>query len=691
MAFLRMGIHYGWGMGVKQNHTLAMHYYQKALAMGCDQAYSYIGQELEYGSDKQKPDAAAALEYYQKGVAKNDKRSILQLAKKYTWESLGCKDIEKAKELSQKAIDWGYDDGYNSMGDAYYSLYIDDYSNEDAEKEAVKWYKKAVQRDVFKAFASLAIFYWQNGEREEAWKCYFDKYKWFGNGSDSLGKLFLEYEYKPEEVKTEELAQMLEIEAHNSSEDALKYLTTIYSSEKYGMKNAQKEAECVKLGASLGYPEQMYSYGLSLMEEDGLKSNPYKGLQWIENAAHKDYIPAVTTLIQRYASGVYEDKDKLREWAEFAIAHKVCNEEILPVQLRYSENFDDSDVFKSFLLSALNAEMMSEASIAQITANLLQHHYEHKWTLDDSSLKRCLDKVESYRANFGYRTYFKDIFSHIYPDFNPQTVEKDVDLFDDYYTCFRAVKAEVDIEEQDCILEQLYQPMKQDSSYAESLEHSFQQVMGIASFWDNSYDEFISSYHNLCTRYEIEPETMPSLDKTKLMPYFPSTLAQYYNMQSLRCFLSLFSSQCKASEKLHALTDEEILDHAEQETDEDLQLFLIEYVELHIEIEDVMTKNHSTCCAYKKGDAESLAEALNQHKKRLDALNIKNELPEFSKDNLPEISLSKCPKKADRHPANATNEPDNNDDDEFSRLLDEFINSELNTTADDEFDIATNA
>lgn len=711
LAFLRLGIHYGWGMGVKQNHTLAMHYYQKALAMGCDQAFSYIAQEFVNGSDKQKPDEAAALEYYQKGVAKNDRRSILQLAKNYAWGGLGSKDIEKAKELSQKAIDLGDDDGYNSMGDAYYSLYMDDCNNEDAEKEAVKWYKKAVQRDVFKAFGSLAIFYWQNNEfeeayrwakrgriarngesafylgffyemddkYEEAWKCYFDRYKWYGVGADSLGKLFVEHGYKPEEVKIEELAQMLEIQARNSDKDALKYLTTIYTDDKYGMKNKQKEAECVKLGASLGYPEQMYNYGLSFMGEDELKSNPYKGLQWIESAAYKEYIPAVTTLIQQYNSGIYEDRDKFKEWGEFAITHNMCHEEILPLLLRFGENFDDPEVFKSFLLSALDSSIKDETLVARITAKLLHHHFENKWTLDEPSLKRCLDKVNSYRENFGYHTYFKDIFSHIYPGFNAQAVDnykvKNADWFNDYYTYFRAINTEIDVEEQDCILEQLYQPVKQDSSYEESLKYTFQQIMNIASFWDNDYNNFVDSYHNLCTKYELEPEIIPPLEKTKLMPYFPSTLAQYYNMQSLRCFLSL--SSCEAFEKLRTLKDdEEILDYAEQESDVDLQLFLIEYVELHIELDAIITKNYSIYCAYKKGNTEILIEALNQYRNRLNELNLENGLPEFTEDNLPEISLSKRPKKSDSLISDATEESENDSDDEFDRLLAEFLNNE---------------
>lgn len=711
LAFLRLGIHYGWGMGVKQNHTLAMHYYQKALAMGCDQAFSYIAQEFVNGSDKQKPDEAAALEYYQKGVAKNDRRSILQLAKNYAWGGLGSKDIEKAKELSQKAIDLGYDDGYNSMGDAYYSLYMDDCNNEDAEKEAVKWYKKAVQRDVFKAFGSLAIFYWQNNEfeeayrwakrgriarngesasylgffyemddkYEEAWKCYFDRYKWYGVGADSLGKLFVEHGYKPEEVKTEELAQILEIQARNSDEDALKYLTTIYSDDKYGMKNKQKEAECVKLGASLGYPEQMYNYGLSFMGEDELKSNPYKGLQWIESAAYKEYIPAVTTLIQQYNSGIYEDRDKFKEWGEFAITHKMCHEEILPLLLRFGENFDDPEVFKSFLLFALDSSIKDETLVARITAKLLHHHFENKWTLDEPSLKRCLDKVDNYRENFGYHTYFKDIFSHLYPGFNAQAVDnykvKNADWFNDYYTYFRAINTEIDVEEQDCILEQLYQPVKQDATYEESLKYTFQQIMNIASFWDNDYINFVDSYHNLCTKYELEPEIIPTLEKTKLMPYFPSTLAQYYNMQSLRCFLSL--SSCEAFEKLRTLKDdEEILDYAEQESDVDLQLFLIEYVELHIELDAIITKNHSIYCAYKKGNTEILIEALNQYRNRLNELNLENGLPEFTEDNLPEISLSKYLNKSDSLISDATEESENDSDDEFDRLLAEFLNNE---------------
>lgn len=70
LAFLRMGIQYIWGMGVKQSHTLGMHYYQKALALECKEAYSYIGQEYEGGSDKTAKNEDIAIDYYIKGIEK---------------------------------------------------------------------------------------------------------------------------------------------------------------------------------------------------------------------------------------------------------------------------------------------------------------------------------------------------------------------------------------------------------------------------------------------------------------------------------------------------------------------------------------------------------------------------------------------------------------------------------------------
>ena len=66
---------------------------------------------------------------------------------------------------------------------------------------------------------------------------------------------------------------------------------------------------------------------------------------------------------------------------------------------------------------------------------------------------------------------------------------------------------------------------------------------------------------------------------------------------------------------------------------------------------------------------DKLAERLNEYRNKLIELGIENNLPEYTAQNLPEISL-------ETHVKEKTASEDDNDDDEFDRLLEEFLNSD---------------
>ena len=66
---------------------------------------------------------------------------------------------------------------------------------------------------------------------------------------------------------------------------------------------------------------------------------------------------------------------------------------------------------------------------------------------------------------------------------------------------------------------------------------------------------------------------------------------------------------------------------------------------------------------------DKLAERLNEYRNKLIELGIENNLPEYTVQNLPEISLETRVKEK-------TASEDDNDDDEFDRLLEEFLNSD---------------
>ncbi len=334
LAFVRLGLHYDFGLGVKQNSALAYNYYAKAAEMDCVKAYKYIGFMYMNGNDRIHRDEKMALDYFTKGAESGDVKSIRYLIRMFICSTM--KDIDKALFWARKAIDLGYDEGYVYMGNVLkYS------SVPDAESKMVDMYKEAAMRDVKEAYSALADYFWrkgvhdeaykyavqgskvydysslfflgqfyeQDGELEKAWECYYKRFLKTHEGGENLGRLFVEKKFRPENFTVENMIGILEFSIANSKVGVIKYLARLYSDDKYGMVNQNKLNKVYAKGAALSEPEYEYKYGLSFM--DGEEYNPYKGLEWIGKAASANYDEAVNYLIKAYSGGVYADKDKL--------------------------------------------------------------------------------------------------------------------------------------------------------------------------------------------------------------------------------------------------------------------------------------------------------------------------------------------------------------------------------------------
>ena len=360
-AFMRLGVHYAWGIGVNHSHTLALHYFQKALDMGKTDAYGYLGSEYEYGNDKVEKDIDKALEYYEMGVATKCKRALHQLYMHYLQEIY--LDVEKAKYYAQKAIDCGHNEGYVWMGDIYCEILKDNAT-------AKTWYIEAAKKDVKGAYSALANIYWTEDKKEkafqlahrgianrdsrsyetlgwfyehsnsqsddncepqftEAWKYYKLQYSVFGNRADHLARLYLEYGYRPAEEEhydLDDLVLALEVCARNSSEECIDYLVSIHlEPENYNLdtnRDVKKIKEYINLGARLGFVKYMYQEGLRCLNSN----NPYKGIGWLEKAAAKYDARSVSKLIEVYsADGPESDPIMYDKWCDYAIVNNLAS------------------------------------------------------------------------------------------------------------------------------------------------------------------------------------------------------------------------------------------------------------------------------------------------------------------------------------------------------------------------------
>ena len=87
-------------------------------------------------------------------------------------------------------------------------------------------------------------------------------------------------------------------------------------------------------------------------------------------------------------------------------------------------------------------------------------------------------------------------------------------------------------------------------------------------------------------------------------------------------------------------SDKKLLNVCEAIKDQDLQLFLISFVELNIDIESLELNSLALIKAYRNNYLTPLAEHINSFIGRLDRVGIKHNLPFYTLDNLPQIDLS---------------------------------------------------
>lgn len=718
-AFLRLGIHYGWGIGVKQSHTLEMHYYNKAASMGLATAYSYIGQVYESGNDKFEENIELAIENYNKGTSENNRRALKNLCWLY-YSNERYKDLDKARSIAKKAIDCGYEEGYVWMGDTYYwTLDSDKMSDIDECEEAQKWYKKAATKEVKGSYSSLANMYWNAGENEkafrwahngvmhgdrgsfqalgwfyehddgqyeEAWKYYLKNYVNFGSGAENLARLYMDYGYRPsaEDYKIENLISALEVCAKNSNETCIDYLISIYTKDEFGIEpSPQKVLEYERLGAQMGFDKYIHEFGLRFFnKEDKQNYNPYRGMQWIEKSAQKMYKDSVLKLIEISGRGGIEPDSAAHEkWCDFALVNGLA----LMDGETFLNHIKDCTVYKpqysDYLIKRLDYET-DHFNRARIYNMLIIGHQAEERKISDTIYASLLNEVQQEIEESKSFAYAKGLMEYLYPDFDFKALENGSVEIDDKaflkYYLIRANKHEIRIKEQEAVLNVLYNDIMADPSFEEVRDKCINIFK--ESFWTNFQKEeyqysVFRTYEAICREHGLKKIEMLSLDSKMLYPAISSGTACAIKSWCIASILDLIRSGLSPFNRISiADSDEKILDLAEKERDCTIQNYLISFVETIIEAESVISDNYEIWNSYISKNYQKIASALNLYKDKLRDAGIKHNLPEFNEDYVKNL-IENNPIHDLRD--NRENKKAASSDDEFDRLLDEFISQQL--------------
>ena len=262
-----------------------------------------------------------------------------------------------------------------------------------------------------------------------------------------------------------------------------------------------------------------------------------------------------------------------------------------------------------------------------------------------SRLKLRVEK-ERKAGNYGNLSKIRQHLNTFYPEYNQEKAVDDIlndrgtldaDIL--YALCTSDNTSEVYIDSQESLLEQLFAPVMEEDSIWEYINTDMlsKEESELAQCIVN----LTSSYDTICQDYDIDRKELYTLESLDLYPYIKIPSLVELRKQAFRCLLSIMDIDSDIREKylLCLDSDEKLLNVCEEIEGEALQLFLISFVELNIDLESLEFDYLLLLRAYRTQNLQPLVEHLNDWVDRLTTLGINHHLPVFTVDNLPPITL----------------------------------------------------
>ena len=263
-------------------------------------------------------------------------------------------------------------------------------------------------------------------------------------------------------------------------------------------------------------------------------------------------------------------------------------------------------------------------------------------------LKKLVER-ERRKKNYGNLSRIRDYLSLFYPDYNQEKAYDDIIndcLSIDADICYSLSNidngSEFNIDILEDMLNQLFAPITQDNDlYQSILNYDF---IGLYSEGESELLQCIvnlrSSYSSICTKNKMTQKELAYPDPVDILPYFKPSLMALLRRQAFRCILAIRETDPHISDFLNSLdSDEKALNVCEEVSDQDVQLFLISYVELNIDIDSLLITLQDMLKALRNQDLAPLAKYLNEFIDRVTHADIEHKLPKYNSENLPKIEL----------------------------------------------------
>lgn len=258
---------------------------------------------------------------------------------------------------------------------------------------------------------------------------------------------------------------------------------------------------------------------------------------------------------------------------------------------------------------------------------------------------------ERIKKNYGYLAKIREYLPVFYPDYDEEKAFEDIlnnrDTVDAdicYSLSTFNNQSEINLDIQESMLKQLFLPITEDEDLYKSIQNSenYNLLEKEETELLQAVVNLTVSYDKLCEKHSIEKKEIAHVESVVMYPYISVPLLALLRRQAFRCILSLRDIDTELMDRYlsNLLSDGDLLNISENSKDQDLQLFLISFVELNIDVNEIEHKYQELLYSYRNHHLDKLAEHLNKFIRRLTDEGIEHNLPIFTRENLPTIELS---------------------------------------------------
>lgn len=270
-------------------------------------------------------------------------------------------------------------------------------------------------------------------------------------------------------------------------------------------------------------------------------------------------------------------------------------------------------------------------------------------------LSRFRGPIENARLahDNGILSRLRHYLPFFYPDYSPEAAirdlragrdSRDADLFLALSTDDNNFEENVPLLED--FLQQLYAPVLTD----ETLLHAIRQTQREQRYeWNNLEHDIVQviqnfayAYPAICQNYHVRPAVRVGAHLVGPGPYMTIAQLQELRRQAVLALLSLIDALPLIRDKVLPIMNQasRMLDLSEGIMSQELQLLLISYVELHIDVDSLENTYQQLLHAFRHQQPGDLVIHLNDYADRLTRCGIGHRLPAFTLENLPAIHIA---------------------------------------------------